>query len=68
MDLEYAQASSNYTQAIQSFDKALAIDPNDKYALHGKGNALDRLGNYAEAIQYYDKALEIDPDYEADTV
>jgi tetratricopeptide (TPR) repeat protein len=51
----------NYTQAIQSFDKALAIDPNDKYALEGKGYALHNLGNYTEAIQYYDKALAIDP-------
>ena len=51
----------NYTQAIQSFDKALAIDPNDKCALEGKGYALHNLGNYTEAIQYYDKALAIDP-------
>jgi tetratricopeptide (TPR) repeat protein len=27
----------NYTQAIQYYDKALAVDPNDKYALDGKG-------------------------------
>jgi Flp pilus assembly protein TadD len=33
----------NYTQAIQYFDKALAIDPNDKDALNGKANAVSHL-------------------------
>jgi tetratricopeptide (TPR) repeat protein len=42
---------------MQYYDKALAIDPKDKEALNGKGNALDWLGNYAQDIQYYDKAL-----------
>ncbi len=51
----------NYTQAIQSFDKALDINPNYTYALNGKGNALNRQGNYTQAIQYYDKALDIEP-------
>jgi len=58
----------SYTQAIQYYDKALGIDPNNKDALNGKGNALsgqgDALhyqGNYMQAIQYYDKALAIDP-------
>ncbi len=34
---------SNYTQAIQSFDKALAIDPNDSHALNGKQNAISKM-------------------------
>ena len=56
----------NYTQAIQSFNKALAIDPNYKEALSGKGNALDGIGStfynqgeYTQSIQYYNKALAI---------
>ena len=56
----------NYTQAIQYYDKALAIDPNYKEALSGKGSALDGIGNafynqgnYTQAIQYYNKALAI---------
>src|SRR5690349_14674666 len=51
----------NYTRAIQYFDKALAIDPNDKVALAGKGLALDGMRNYTRAIQYFDKALSLDP-------
>ena len=39
----------NYAGAIQSFDKALSIDPNDKYALEGKGYALYNLGNYTQS-------------------
>ena len=43
------------------FDKALAIDPNDQYALGDKGDALNGLGKYKEAITYFDKALTINP-------
>ena len=51
----------NYAQALQYFNKALAIDPNDKVALTGKGESLDNLGNYTQAMPYLDKALSIDP-------
>ena len=33
----------NYIEAIENFDKALAIDPNNALALHKKGFALDSL-------------------------
>ena len=35
------------------------MDPNNKYILNNKGNALFVQGNYRQAIQYYDKALVI---------
>jgi tetratricopeptide (TPR) repeat protein len=54
----------NYTQAIQSFDKALVIDPNFTAALTGKGVALYSLGKHTQDMQYYDKALAVDPNYE----
>ena len=38
-------SQGNYTQAIQYYDKALAVDPNDKDALNGKGDALYSLAN-----------------------
>jgi tetratricopeptide (TPR) repeat protein len=34
----------NYAQAIQYFDRVLAIDPNDELALDGKQIALSKLG------------------------
>ena len=55
----------NYTQAIQYYDKALAVDPNNKRALNNKGSTLYSLGNYRQAIQSFDKALAIDPNYAA---
>ncbi len=39
-----------YTQAIQYYDKALAVDPNYKDALNGKGASVNGLGNYTQAI------------------
>ena len=40
----------NYTEAIEYFDKALAIDPHYELALYNKGVTLDSLGKY---IQLY---------------
>jgi tetratricopeptide (TPR) repeat protein len=40
----------NYSQAIPYVDKALAIDPNFKVALSGKGYVLNSLGNYSQAM------------------
>ena len=42
-----------YKEAIESFDKALKIDPNDVNALTSKGDALNRLRR--EAIESFDK-------------
>jgi tetratricopeptide (TPR) repeat protein len=41
----------------------LNINPNNIYALNGKGNALYGLGKYQDAITYYDRALAIDPNF-----
>ncbi|MDJ0581445.1 tetratricopeptide repeat-containing serine protease family protein [Crocosphaera sp.] len=55
--------NKQYTEAINSYDQALEIDPNDKDAWHGRGVALNELKRYEEAIKPYDKAIEIDPNY-----
>src|SRR5918999_167464 len=52
-----------YQQAIEYFDRVLAIDPNFLEALHYKGSALNSLQRHQEAIEYYDRALAIDPNY-----
>ncbi len=51
-----------YDQAIEHYDRALAIDPNYTDALNGKGVALASLGRYQEAIEYFDRVLAIDPE------
>ena len=50
-----------YQEAIEWYDKALKIDPNNVFALNNKGLALSNLGKYEEAIEWFDKALKIDP-------
>ena len=52
----------NYQGAIDTYDKALAVNPTFAKALISRGNALSQLGRYQEALEYFDKALLIDTD------
>ena len=53
----------NYQRAIEHYDKAIEIKPDDAMAWHNKGVALGELGRYEDALKAYDKAIEIEPDY-----
>jgi tetratricopeptide (TPR) repeat protein len=53
-----------YQEAIESFDKALAINPDYHNAWNLRGAVLNNLGRYQEAIENYDKALAIKPDFD----
>jgi hypothetical protein len=46
-----------YTDASDSFDRALSISPEDSFALAQKGAALIGLKKYEESLQYTDRAL-----------
>jgi LPXTG-motif cell wall-anchored protein len=50
-----------YNKAIEAYNKAIAIDPNDKKALLNKGFAFAELGEHNKAIEAYKKAIAIDP-------
>ena len=50
-----------YEEAIECYEKALEIDPNDGNAWFFKGLALENFEKYDEAIACYERALEIDP-------
>ena len=51
-----------YTRAIDTFDRALAIAP-DKSILHArKAFALQNIRHYKEALIHYDHALRLNPD------
>ncbi len=52
-----------YNEAMESYDRAIKIDPNNAYAWYNKGNALYALGKYNEAMESYDRAIKIDPNY-----
>jgi tetratricopeptide (TPR) repeat protein len=51
-----------HEEAIQCFDRALEIDPENDYALAMKGACFAILHKHEEAMQCYDRALEIDPE------
>ncbi|RMF28848.1 MAG: tetratricopeptide repeat protein, partial [Candidatus Nitrosothermus koennekii] len=52
-----------YKEALEAFDKAIAIDPNFADAWNNKGVALAKLKRYEEALEAFDKALEINPKF-----
>jgi tetratricopeptide (TPR) repeat protein len=54
-------SQGRFEEAIQCYDQALAINPNDKEGWDGKGDALDDLGKHEEAIICYDYVLRIHP-------
>jgi len=51
-----------YQEAIDIYDKALAIKPDQFITLTNKCMALNNLSKYQEAIDWCDKALVIKPD------
>jgi tetratricopeptide (TPR) repeat protein len=50
-------------EAIQVFEKALRISPDDANGHSRLGFALVRTGKIPEAIEHYEQALRINPDY-----
>ncbi len=56
--------NEDYTNAIESSEYAIAIDPKDPDGLIAKANSLYRLGNYEEAEKYYRRYLAQEPNDE----
>ena len=52
-----------YQEALEFYDKALAIDDEDIIPISNKGLALYKLGNYKEAQRWFDKTLSLDGNY-----
>ena len=50
-----------YEEAIECFDKAIELNPNDPWYWYNKGVALSELKRYEEEIECYDRAIELDP-------
>ncbi len=49
-------------QALEYYDKLLAINPNDTIALNNKGVELTSQKKYEKAAKCFDKVLELDPE------
>jgi len=54
-------AMNQHAEAVASFDRALALKPDDTIALNNRGNALYRLRRYSEALASYDHSLRVMP-------
>ena len=54
-----------YEEALDSYDRALAIQPDFAQAHHGRATVLStfELKRYEEALDSYDRALAIRPDF-----
>jgi len=48
-------------EAVNCYDKAIEINPNDAAAWYGKGLALKQIGHPEEALNCYEKAMDISP-------
>jgi|GEM_PF-492305 tetratricopeptide (TPR) repeat protein len=49
------------TEALQAYEKADTLNPNNRYVLTGKGLVLQDLGRFADALATFDKVLALDP-------
>jgi tetratricopeptide (TPR) repeat protein len=57
--------SGNYTDAVRTFDRAIAIEPRFFEAWNGKADALNRAQQYNDALIASDHALALNHDYVA---
>jgi tetratricopeptide (TPR) repeat protein len=48
-------------EALQSYKKAIELDPENSDTWMSQGGASNNLGRYDEALQSYKKAIELDP-------
>ena len=53
----------DYEHAIQDFNQAIQMNPNDDKVLNNRGAAYMNQGDYDHAIQDYDQAIKLNPDY-----
>src|SRR4051812_7421179 len=50
-----------YDRAIEDYDQAIKLNPNDADVFVNRGNAYARKGQNDRAIQDFDQALKLDP-------
>jgi len=56
----FLYTQKKYDQALKSFEKVVALDSNNTFAMDRIGLILYNLGNVKDAIKYFDKSLAID--------
>ncbi len=58
-----AQRARRYDEALDCFNKALALEPSHLEALANRGSVLGTLGRFAEALADYRRALTLSPNH-----
>jgi tetratricopeptide (TPR) repeat protein len=53
---------AEHPRAIDAYDRVLRYQPTDRFALIGKGNALNALGDQDGAQAHLERVLTVDPD------
>jgi tetratricopeptide (TPR) repeat protein len=56
----------DFARALSSFDRALAISPDDTRVLNYRARTLEALGRLDEALKSLEQAVTLDPDNAAD--
>lgn len=51
-----------HDKALDYFDEALNVKPNDIYAINGKGVALYQLGRVEDALESFENVIKLDQD------
>jgi tetratricopeptide (TPR) repeat protein len=49
--------------AMEDYNKAIQLNPNDAVAYNNRGNAYHAQGQYDRAIEDYNKAIQLNPNY-----
>ena len=49
-----------YEEALNDYDEAIELDPDNSYCYCNRGIAYEKMGEYQEAINDYNKAIELD--------
>lgn len=56
--------SGRYAQALESYDRAIALKPDDALIWNNRGVALLGLGRFQDALAAFEQALKLNPNYE----
>ena len=55
--------AGRYDQALQAFDQALKLKPNDPAIISYKATVYYARGNYTQALQMCEQALKLNPNF-----
>ena len=57
-----AAERQRHQEAIEDYDRAIRLDPDDAAAYFGRSEAKAELGRYDEAIEDFDRGVRLEPD------